>query len=133
MSGLDRVELSRGKPEGLRNRCEELFLLPMHVLVGLGDMEEAIVHALKQLAIAVEYCDELLGVDFKIGSVPLRGIEDWRGARFISAPDTLNASLKALTSSAATMPSALAILALSTITPTVKGTSLSRSARCLRS
>jgi hypothetical protein len=53
-------------------------------------------------------------------------------ARFISAGDTLNASLKAFTSSAATMPSAFAILALRTITATVKGTSLSCSGYDLR-
>jgi hypothetical protein len=50
----------------------------------------------------------------------LARLKTW-AACFISAADTLNASLKALTSSVVTLPSALAILAPSTITPTVKG------------
>src|SRR4029453_16222498 len=48
-----------------------------------------------------------------------------RAASFISPGDTLNAPLNASTSSLVTRPSALAILALSAIMPSVKGTSLS--------
>src|SRR5262245_17162517 len=48
-----------------------------------------------------------------------------RATCFISPSDTLKASLNALTSSLVITPSALAICALISITPTVKGISLS--------
>ena len=100
--------------------------------VGFCDVEETVKHILKQLAVALKQSDELFSTGLKLTASRLAELK--AGATcFINAADTLNASWKALTSSAATLPSALAILALRTITPTVKGTSLSGSAYSLRS
>jgi hypothetical protein len=131
MAGLDRVELADGEAEARGDLLKELFLLLMHFLICFRYVEETVKDVLKQFAVAVEYSHELFGTGLKVGCLPLAELKIG-AACFISAADILNASLKALTSSASTVPSALAILALSTMTPTVNVTSLSGSESTLR-
>ena len=85
MARLDRVELADGKAEELGDLPKELLLLPMDFPVGFCDVEETVKHILKQLAVALEYGDELFSTGLEIGCVPLGRIEDGRGLLHLRA------------------------------------------------
>src|SRR3990170_5301047 len=76
---LDVAELGVGETEALGDLPKELFLLGMQRLVGVGDVEQTVEHVLQQLAVAIEYDNELLGIGLVAGDVPLGEIEDAGG------------------------------------------------------
>src|SRR6478672_5679200 len=126
---LDIGELRIADAEALGDLVQELLLARMQHVVSLGDVEQPFENVLEKLAIALEHDRELFGVGLVAGHILLGEIEDASNVLHLAFRH-LEHFLKALTSSMVTTPSALAILAPSAITPTVKATWFSAGPSC---
>jgi hypothetical protein len=59
------------KPKRLATSPRNCSSCRLHFLVSFRDVKETVKHALKQLSIAFEDCDELFGAGLEVGCVPL--------------------------------------------------------------